>query len=85
MVRTKSRRTIPSILKRLYQPNLQEFSRRRASVCSSSLFTSSALVIYQTRRFKMAKTGLAKGTNKGHVTEEIPRKAKPSNRKGVSL
>merc|ERR1719457_290692 len=31
----------------------------------------------------MAKTGLAKGTNKGHVTEEIPRKAKPSHRKGT--
>jgi len=33
----------------------------------------------------MAKSGLAKGANSGHITEVIERKPKPSNRKGVSL
>lgn len=31
-----------------------------------------------------AKTGIAKGLNKGHITTRIQLKAKPSNRKGVS-
>mmetsp|Transcript_15788 Transcript_15788/g.22458 ORF Transcript_15788/g.22458 Transcript_15788/m.22458 type:complete len:108 (+) Transcript_15788:200-523(+) len=31
----------------------------------------------------MASSGIAKGANKGHVTEKIERKSKPSNRKGA--
>jgi len=31
----------------------------------------------------MARTGLAKGANGGHITEQIPRAPKPSNRKGA--
>lgn len=33
---------------------------------------------------KMVKSGLAKGVNSGHVTNEIEREPKPSRRKGVS-
>ena len=33
----------------------------------------------------MARSGLAKGANSGHITEVIERKPKPSQRKGVSL
>jgi len=30
----------------------------------------------------MARTGIAKGLNKGHITTQIARKPRPSNRKG---
>jgi hypothetical protein len=33
----------------------------------------------------MAKSGLAKGANKGHITETRERAARPSQSKGVSL
>lgn len=33
----------------------------------------------------MARSGLAKGANSGHITDVVERKAKPSHRKGVSL
>jgi hypothetical protein len=33
----------------------------------------------------MAKSGLAKGANKGHITDAKERAARPSQSKGVSL
>jgi hypothetical protein len=32
----------------------------------------------------MARNGIAKGANKGHITEQIAKVAKPAARKGVS-
>lgn len=33
----------------------------------------------------MARNGIAKGANSGHITQVIERKPKPSHRKGVSI